>query len=81
MTEDEKYIAESNARKKLVGLFALGVLLIIGGLAVPTIFARIHFGSVRSATRLQWRITAGGIFVSCASAYSLYRFRPGYDRK
>ena len=81
MTEDEKYIAEAAARKKLFGYLIAGVLLTIAGLAAPAIFARFHPGHTALANRLQWRLSFTGLALSGIVAFALYKFRRGYDRK
>ena len=63
------------ARKKLVAMCGLGVLLLALAPAIPGLLARWHFGTSGLGTRIEWRVIVIGLILVVAPVYVLIKFR------
>jgi uncharacterized RDD family membrane protein YckC len=69
----------SVARKQLIAMLVLGILIVALTPAVPSLLARVHLGGGGFSTRTEWRILSIGAILVVGPAYALFRFRNPKD--
>ena len=67
------------ARKKLIALIVLGIILLALAPAVPGFLDRFHFASSGFRSRMEWRILFIGLLLVVAPTYALFKFRHEKD--
>ena len=79
MNDGKPKMSVSAARKMLVAIIVVGILLIALAPAVPSLFDRFHFGSSGFRRRTEWRVLFLGLFLVGGPVWVLIKFRNEKD--